>query len=171
MIATSTARPGRTFMHLTGRFLRTSALALVLTALLCFASSVAAQARSAADAMTIDNYRLTMPVLREVLPALYAPGAQACPRPAGRDPHTLGIAEMVQSLERCVPVMQSLTRAGLPSRDAAIAFASLLRTGQQVALHGGKAAALPAGVLRDNAVLLEQNEPEITKLTRTGAPS
>lgn len=171
MIALSTARGERSFRHLTGRFLRTSTLALVLAALPRLTGSIAAQARSTADARTIDNYRLTMPILRKVLPALYASGAQACPRPAGRDPHTLGIAEMVQSLERCAPVMQSLTRAGLATRDAAIALASLLRTGQQVALQGGKAAALPAGVLRDNAVLLEQNDPEIRKLTRTGAPS
>ena len=76
--------------------------------------------------------------VRKVLPALYAPGAHACPRRAGRDPHTMGIAEMVQSLQGCAPVKQSLTRAG---------------------------------VLRATAMLLEQNDIEIRKLTRTGAPS
>jgi hypothetical protein len=78
---------------------------------------------------------------------------------------------MVQSFERCAPVMQSLKRAGVPARDAAIGFASLLRTSQQVAMRGGQATALPAGVLRNNALLLEQNDPEIRKVTRTGAQS
>lgn len=112
-----------------------------------------------------------MPMLRNVLPALHAPGAQSCPGASGRDPHALGIAEMVQSLERCAPVVQSLKRAGVPARDAAIVLASLLRTSQQVAMQGGKASALPPGVVRDNALLLEQNDREIRKLTRTGAQS
>jgi hypothetical protein len=78
---------------------------------------------------------------------------------------------MVRSLERCAPVMQSLKRAGVPARDAAIVFASLLRSSQQLAMRGGQATALPPGILRDNALLLEQNDPEIRKVTRTGAQS
>ena len=135
------------------------------------APAAAAQGRSPADARIIDGYRLTMPVLRKVLPALYAPGAQSCPRDRTRDPHTMSIADMVSMLERCPPVVQSLQRAGVPLRDGVIVFASMLRTGKEVALHSGNASALAPGVLRDNALLLQQNEPELKRLTRTGAPS
>jgi len=135
------------------------------------ASHAAAQSRSEADARTIDGDRLTLPTLRKVLPAFYAPGVQSCPQSRNRDPHTVGIGEMVSSLERCPPVLHALRQAGVPPREAAIVFASLLRTGQQVALRGGKASALPAGVLRENALLLEQNGPELSKLSNPGADS
>lgn len=78
---------------------------------------------------------------------------------------------MTRSLERCAPVMQALSRAGMPASEAAIVFGSLLRTGQQVAMQGGRASALPPGMARGNALLLEQNDPEIRKLTKTGAES
>jgi hypothetical protein len=112
-----------------------------------------------------------MPVLRKVLPALYAPGAQGCPRDRTRDPHTMSIADMVAMLERCAPVVQSLRRAGIPVRDGAIVFASLLRTAREVALKSGKATDIAPGVLRDNALLLQQNDPELKRLTRNGASS
>jgi hypothetical protein len=38
-------------------------------------------------------------------------------------------------------------------------------------MQGGKASALPLGVVRDNALLLEQDDPEIRKLTKLGAES
>jgi hypothetical protein len=144
-------------------------LALVTTSLL--APDAAAQGRSAEDARIIDSYRLTMPVLRSVLPALHAPGAQSCPRDRSRDPHSMSIADMVAMLERCAPVVQSLQRAGVSVRDGAIVFASMLRTGKAVALQSGNASAVAPGVLRDNALLLERNDPELKRLTRTGAPS
>jgi hypothetical protein len=146
-------------------------LALTLAAAHRLASPPAAQGRSIEDTKTSDSYRLTMPVLRKVLPALYAPGAQRCPRATDRDPNRLSIAEMTRSLERCAPVMQALSRVGVPAWEAAIVFGSLHRTGQRVAMQGGKASALPLGVVRDNALLLEQNDPEIRKLTRIGAES
>jgi hypothetical protein len=150
---------------------RAAAFTLGLASVPGLASPAAAQGRSAEDTRTIDGYRLTMPVLRKVLPAFHAPGAQSCPRESGRDPHSLSVAEMVRSLERCAPILQALERAGVPARDAAIVFASLLRTGQQVAMQGGKASALPPGVLRDNALLLERNDPELRRLTKNGAQS
>lgn len=130
-----------------------------------------AQTRSAEDARIIDSYRLTMPVLRKVLPALNVPGAQNCPRDGTRDPHTMSIADMVRMLERCSPVVEALRRADVPTRDGAIAFASLLRTAKEVALHSGSAIAIAPGVLRDNALLVERNDPEIRRLTKTGGPS
>jgi hypothetical protein len=146
-------------------------LVLTLAGALLLGSPGVAQQRSADDRMAIDSYRLTMPMLRRVLPALYAPGAQSCPRPKERDPNSLSIAEMTRSLERCPPVAQALARVGVPVREAAIVFGSLLRTGQQVAMQSGRTTALPPGVARDNALLLEQNDPEIRKLTRTRAES
>ena len=146
-------------------------LVLGVVGALLLASPARAQERSADDTKALDSYRLTMPVLRKVLPALYAPGAQSCPRPKARDPNSLSIAEMTQSLERCPPVTRALARVGVPVREAAIVFGSLLRTGQRVAMQSGRTTALPPGVARDNALLLEQNDPEIRKLTRTGAES
>ena len=143
--------------------------ALVTTSLL--APLAAAQGRSAEDTRIIDGYRLTMPVLRKVLPALYAPGGQTCPRDRNRDPHAMSIADMVAMLQRCAPVVQSLERAGVSVRDGAIVFASMLRTGKAVALQSGNASAVAPGVLRDNALLLERNDPELKRLTKTGAPS
>jgi hypothetical protein len=147
------------------------AFGLALLATSTVTPAVSAQVRSAEDARIIDGYRLSMPMLRKVLPALYAAGAQTCPRDRGRDPHTLSIADMVQALEQCAPVMQALRQAGVPARDGAIVFASLLRTAKEVALHSGNASAIAPGVLRDNALLLERNDPEIRRLTRTGASS
>ena len=131
----------------------------------------AAQGRSAEDTRIIDGYRLTMPVLRKVLPALSAPGAQNCPRDGSRDPHTMSIADMVRMLERCAPVVDALKRAGVPTRDGVIVFAALLRTAKEVALQSGNASAIAPGVLRDNALLVERNDPEIKRLTKTGGPS
>ena len=142
------------------------ALAMLLAPLVAMA-----QTRSGEDTKIIDSYRLTMPVLRKVLPALNAPGAQNCPRDGSRDPHTMSIADMVRMLERCSPVVDALRRAGVPTRDGAIVFASLLRTAKEVALQSGNASAIAPGALRDNALLVERNDPEIKRLTKTGAPS
>ncbi len=152
-------------------FRRIVGLALAITAAQGALVPLTAQGRGAEDTRSVDGYRLTMPTLRKVLPALHTEGAGSCERQKGRDPHTLTIAEMTRSLERCPSVLQALERAGVTPREAAIALASLLRTGQQVALRRGKASALPPGALRDNALLLEQNEPEIRQLTKTGAHS
>jgi hypothetical protein len=144
------------------RFARALGLALLASSLL--ASGATAQGRSPADARIIDGYRLTMPMLRKVLPALYAPGAQSCPRER-RDPRTLSLAEMAQMVDRCAPMVQALRRAGVPSREAALVMASLYRTAEAVAIRRGEASAVDPGPLRDNALLLQQNDPEIKRLT------
>ena len=161
MTSTFTQRPLR----------RVAGLALAIAATQGALLPLTAQGRSAEDTRTIDGYLLTMPTLRKVLPALYAKGANTCERQKGRDPHTLGIAEMTRTLERCAPVLRALGRAEVTPREAAIAFASLLHTGRQVATRGGKAGALPPGVLRENALLLEQNDVEIRRLTQAGTRS
>lgn len=140
------------------------ALGLALLASSLIAPVATAQGRSPADARIIDGYRLTMPMLRKVLPALYAPGAQSCPRDT-RDPRTLGIAEMAQMIDRCAPMAQALRRAGVPAREGALVMASLYRTAEAVAIRRGDANAVDQGPLRDNALLMQQNDAEIKRLT------
>ena len=148
--------------------IRTAALALSLAT--AVAGPLAAQGRSAEDTRTIDAYRLTMPALRKVLPALYAPGHEACEQRKDRDPHRLSLAEMTALLERCAPVLRALGQAGVKPQEAALVFASLLRTSERVALQGGKPRALPPGALRDNALLLEEHDAELRRMAKAGAP-
>ena len=145
------------------------ALILALALFIAPAASLAAQ-RSAEDARVIDDYRLTMPMLRKVLPALKAapPGCKAA---EVRDVQTLSIKQMTRMLEECYPVSMALQDAGVAPRDAAIAYGSMMRTAQAVALQGGKASAVPAGPLRDNALLMEQNDAELRRLSQNGGQS
>ncbi len=151
--------------------MRVAALILALAMAPVLASPGAAQGRSADDAGTIGNYRLTMAMLRKVLPAMSAPGARSCETSPTSDPGSLSIAEMTRRLEACSPLAKSLKQAGVELREAAVIYAALLNVSQQVARRGGKAAELPPGVVRDNALLLERNDPEIRKLTETGGQS
>jgi hypothetical protein len=144
---------------------------LVPLAAALVASSAAAQGRSAEDARAIDGYRLTMPIIRRVLPAMYAMGRESCRSERVSDVHALGLAEMTRRIERCAPVVQSLRQRGVAPRDAALFYASMLRVSQQLALKGGDSSALPPGVIRDNALLLERNEREIRQITETAEGS
>jgi hypothetical protein len=139
------------------------ALGLALLPATALAPHAAAQGRSPADARAIETHRLTMPMLRKVLPALYADGAQSCPREP-RDPRTLGLAEMARMIERCAPMAQALGRAGVPAREAALVMGSLYRTSEAVALRRGDPNAMDAGPLRDNALLMQQNDAELKRL-------
>ena len=145
---------------------RVVGLALTLAMLQGTTAHLAAQ-RSAEDSRIIDGYRLTMPVLQQVLPALQAAPPSCRPREQ-RDPHTLSIAEMTRTLEQCAPVMQALRKGGVSARDAAIVSASMLSTAKAMSLHDGKASAVPSGPLHDNAVLLEKNDAELRRITSGG---
>lgn len=158
-------------MPFTDRQLRRAAGLVLALAVAQGAAPLAAQERSAEDTRTIDAYRLTMPVLRKVLPALYAPGAAGCERRKDRDPRTLSLTEMTAMLEQCPPVLRALGQAGVKPGDAALVLASLLRTGEQVALRSGNARALAPGAVRDNALLLEEHDAELRKLTPAGGGS
>ena len=140
------------------------ALGLALLPSTMLAPSAEAQGRSAADTKIVENYRLTMPVLRKVLPALSAAGAKSCPRDS-RDPRSLSLAEMAQMIDRCAATAEALRRAGVPSRDAAIVLASLYRTAEAVAIRRGDVNAVDQGPLRDNAILMQQHDAEIKRLT------
>jgi hypothetical protein len=158
-------------MRLSSLPFRVAAFGLVLVAASVLTSVAAAQGRSAEDTRTITGYRLTMPMLRKVLPAMYAPGARSCEPSRRSDPALLSLAQMTRKLESCSPVAKSLERVGVQPREAAVIYAALLNVSQQVARRGGKASELPPGVVRDNALLLEQNDPEIRKLIATGGQS
>jgi hypothetical protein len=167
-----TFRARRIRMQLSRLLLRPGALALTLVAASGICSPSLAQGRSAEDTRTIDSYRLTMPMLRKVLPAVYAPGAERCERQQERrDVATLSLAEMARTLERCAPVMQKLRQIGVPARDAALVLASLHSTGQAVARRSGNVRAVPPGSLRDNALLLEANDAELRRLINEGDQS
>ena len=139
-----------------------SGLALIISSIAVPAAF--AQGRSPADTRIVESYRLTMPMLRKVMPALYSPGAESCPRDR-RDPRTLSLAEMAQMIDRCVPMTQALRRAGVPSREAALVMASIYRTAEAVAIRRGDANAVDQGPLRDNALLMQQNDAELKRLT------
>jgi hypothetical protein len=140
------------------------AFGLALVSSLMLAPGVEAQGRSAADTKIVDSYRLTMPVLRKVLPALSAPGSQSCPRDS-RDPRSLSLVEMAQMIDRCAPTSEALRQAGVPSREAALVLASMYRTAEAVAIRRGDVNAVDQGPLRDNALLMKQNDAEIKRLT------
>lgn len=150
---------------------RAGALTLALAAAPNLAAPGAAQGRSAEDTRAIESYRVTMPMLRKVLPAMSALGTVRCEERRPSDPHSLSLAEMTRKLDTCSPVVKSLREAGVQPREAAIVYAALLNVSREVALRGGNASTLPPGVVRDNALLLEQHDPEIRKLTRTGGQS
>ena len=136
-------------------------LALLSSAML--APAAAAQGRSPADKRIVESHRLTMPMLRKVLPALSAPGSASCPRDR-RDPRTLSLAEMTQMIERCAPMAQALRRAAVPPREAALVMASLYRTAEAVAIRRGDVNAVDQGPLRDNALLMQEHDAEIKRL-------
>jgi hypothetical protein len=158
-------------MRVLQRVFRAVVLAFGLVAAPGLSSPGAAQGRSAEDTKTIEEYRITMPMLRKTLPAMYALGTTRCEERRRTDPHALSLDEMTRKLEACSPVMQSLRQAGVKPGDAALLYAALLHTARELGRRGGQSAALPPGVTRDNAVLLEQNDAEIRKLTKTGGQS
>ena len=80
MTSTCTRAPEQGPSRFALRQFGAAVLALTLSEASTLVSPVAAQGRNVEDTKAIDRYRLTMPVLRKVLPALYAPGARNCPR-------------------------------------------------------------------------------------------
>ena len=80
----------------------------------------------------------------------------------------LGRSEFDMAVEA---ILAACADAGISPRDAAVVFGSMMRTAQAVALQGGNASAVPAGSLRDNALLLERNEAELRRLSQRGGQS
>jgi hypothetical protein len=151
-------------VHFSALPLRAILSVLTLAGAPGLASAGAAQDRSAEETRTIESYRLTMPMLRKSLPVLSGATARSCERPSQRDPMKLSLAEMTRTLEACPTLAQSLRTAGVQPREAAILSAALLHVSRQVALRNGKVSELAPGVVRDNGLLLEKNDPEIRKL-------
>jgi hypothetical protein len=152
---------------------------LVSSALLLTARDVAAQRTRPTAAndgrAEAESYRLTMPVLRRVLPVLHAPGVTTeCPRQGGafRDVDAMPVTEMQAVLDRCAPVRRAAAAHGVSTREVALAAKALMRAGRRITeeesakVSGGTPAPLSAGALRDNVLLVRQNEAEIGRLSR-----
>ena len=151
-----------------------------LAALVALCAGLAAPSRAypqgdaQADARAIESYRLTMPVLRKVLPALYHPDAGACEKGKNenRDPSRMPLAEMTARLEECAPVRNAVRRSGLSTREAALTLAALVRASKRSAEEesakaaGGQAPATGPGPLKDNVRLIRDNEAELGRLAR-----
>ena len=149
-------------------------LGLVFCALTLPGSAAAAQKQAAASA----DYRLTMPMLRKALPALYAAGKERCTE-RQRSPQEIAemtVAQMEAELEGCAPVQRAAAAQGVSTRELAQVSKALLEAGHRMAEEesakatGGTAAALPAGALRDNVGLVRQNEAELGRLIKEQQP-
>lgn len=156
------------------RALVRTALSLTLPLLALAASDADAQRNASAASGGAEDYRLTMPVLRKALPALYAPGADAECAQKGedyRDVRAMGVAEMEQHLNTCAPVKRAAAAQGIAIRELALVSKAIVQASYRMAeeesakVSGGSAAPLPAGVLRDNVALLRQHESELSRLS------
>ncbi|MEP6689440.1 MAG: hypothetical protein ABJC36_13910 [Gemmatimonadales bacterium] len=150
------------------------ALALALGACVCCASLAGAQTGRDADAGVGRDYRLTMPTLRQVLPALFNPETQkACTARSGepRNPQAMTLAQLTAKIERCAPMRSALARSGASTREAALTLAAMVRAGRRMTeeesakVSGGTVAPLPDGALKDNVALLRRHEAELKQLT------
>jgi hypothetical protein len=149
-------------------------LSLAACALILSASEAAAQKQAAATS----DYRLTMPVLRKALPALYAAGKERCTS-RQRSPQEIDemtVAQMEAELEGCAPVQRAAAAHGITTRELAQVSKALLQAGHRLAEEesakatGGTAAPLPAGALRDNVALVRENEVELGRLIKEQQP-
>jgi hypothetical protein len=141
---------------------------LALPALVLAACDAVAQRQN----VSVDEYRLSMPMLRKVLPVLYAPRMDTCPRRAPREVAAMSVAEMQEQIEHCAPVQRAAAAHGVTTREVALVSKALMQVGIRMAEEesakatGGTPAPLPPGVLRDNVALVRQNEAELGRLTR-----
>ena len=149
-------------------------LGLACCAFLVFAPEAAAQNESGASS----DYRLTMPVLRKALPALYAAGKERCTerRRTPQEIAAMTIGQMEAELQGCAPVQRAASAQGITTRELAQVSKALLQAGHRMAEEesakatGGTAAPLPPGLLRDNVVLLRQNEAELGRIVKGQQP-
>jgi hypothetical protein len=120
-----------------------------------------------------EQYRLTLAALRKVMPALRGQSQAACRQgEAKRDPFAMTLAEMAAALKRCEPVRAALAKTGASTSEAATVFGAVLYAGRRITQEesakaaGSQAPPLPAGPLKDNVVLLRENEAELRRLTQ-----
>ena len=145
---------------------------LVLPTLALAAHDAAAQRQTSASADA--DYRLTMPVLRKALSALYAPGAQtecATSQAEFPDVRSMSVAEMEKLLQECRPIQDAAAAQSISIRELAQVYKALTLAGYRMAdeesakVSGGTAAPLPPGALRDNVALVRQNDAELGRLS------
>ena len=149
-------------------------LGLTFCALTVLSSEAAAQQQAGANS----DYRLTMPVLRKALPALYAAGKERCTE-RQRSPQEIAemtVAQMEAELDGCAPVQRAAAAQGVTTRELAQVSKALLQVGHRMAEEesakatGGTAAPLPPGALRDNVATVRQNEAELGRLIKEQQP-
>ena len=123
-----------------------------------------------------EQYRLTLPALRRVMPALQAPGQESCRRrEEKRDPLAMTLVEMTAALERCEPIRAALAKAGVSLREGASVLGAFMYAGRRITEEesalamGNSAPPLPRGSLKDNVELLRRNEAELRRLTQSPA--
>ncbi len=153
------------------RFAARVALALMI-AWTSLGRAVAAQAAPPSGPPGAERYRLTMPTLRKVMPALNDPGRAQCEqREEKQNPFAMTLAELTTSLERCAPIRNAVAKTGVSTRAAATILAAVLYASRRMAEEesavamGKQAATLPPGPLKDNVALLRQNQAELGRLT------
>ena len=143
-----------------------------------FALLVCAPAAAQSPGEAASDYRLTMPVLRKAIPALYAAGKESCTR-RHRDQRELAemtVAQMASELDGCAPVQRAAAAQGISTLELAQVSKALMQVGHRISeeesakVTGGTPPALPSGVLRDNVSLVRQNEAELGRLTGQHQP-
>jgi hypothetical protein len=115
-----------------------------------------------------------MPTLRKVLPALYHPDGLACEKGENDtlDPATMPLDDIIARLERCAPMRDAVVKSGVSTREAALTLAALTRASRRwtdeesAKALGGQAQPLAPGPLKDNLMLIRENEAELGRLTR-----
>lgn len=150
------------------------AIALLAWSVPCPAAQ--AQGSPVGSDPAVETYRLTMPTLRKVLPALSQPQVRGCEKGKNEtlDPATMPLADITARLERCAPMRDAIAKSGVSTREAALTLAALARASKRFTEEesakavGGQAPPLPPGVLKDNLTLIRENETELGRLTRPG---
>ena len=133
-----------------------------------------AQGSPARSDPAIETYRLSMPTLRKVLPALYHPEARACEKGKNEnlDPASMPLADITARLERCEPMRDAIAKSGVSTTEAALTLAALARASKRsteeasAKAAGGQAPPLTPGALKDNLTLIRENEAELGRLIR-----
>lgn len=161
----------------TGVTARSLLLGLIVAgALACGGEAQESQAEETLDARSSSagepEFRLTMPVVRKVVPVLSAVGEQAeaeCPEV--RESYRKGATELAKAFDRCKPVEERLDAAGLSSHESAGVTLALMRAfwhlgTEEAAAEAGQDPPPPPSseIARANLELVRANRAEIEDL-------
>ena len=148
---------------------------LALSGLPLAACDADAQRQPSAASAGVEDYRLTMPVLRKALPVLYAPEAQGkCRRPGEEmsEVAAMSITEMETRLEACEVIRGGAAAQGISLRELALVSKAIMLASYRMAQEesakatGRTAPPLPPGALADNVAVMRQHEAELARLSK-----